>query len=60
MKKSTRKLTLRRETFRVLAGTEFFAVAGANADTGDPIGGCVKRQLMDTGDPVGGCVGVKG
>ena len=58
MKKSTRKITLRRETLRVLVGIELFLVAGAKADTGDPVGGCIKAQLFDTGDPVGGCVNV--
>jgi hypothetical protein len=62
MKKPTRKIALRRETLRVLVGIELLAAAGAdgvvgaNADTGDPIGGCVRPRLVDTGDPVGGCV----
>lgn len=58
MKKATRKIKIRRETLRVLGGMELVAIAGG--DTGDPVGGCVKPQLVDTGDPVGSCVNAKG
>ena len=60
MKKSKRKITHRRETLRFLIGTGLFSVAGAYADTGDPVGGgCVKGLLVDTGDPVAGCANLK-
>jgi hypothetical protein len=47
MKKSTRKIGIRREILRVLGRIDLVAVAGG--DTGDPAGGCVNAQVMDTG-----------
>jgi len=50
MKKSTLKLVIRRETLRVLAGTELVRVAG---------GGNADAQQLDThGGPATGCVNV--
>jgi len=51
MKKSTLKLVIRRETLRVLAGTELVRVAG---------GGNADAQQFDThGGPATGCVNGK-
>jgi hypothetical protein len=59
MKKSMRKIAIRRETLRVLAGTELLLAGGAGAeDPSVPAGGCV-RMAGDTGAPNGGCVNFK-
>ena len=49
MKKSIRKLVIRRETLRELDEWELCRVAGGNQDA----------QLVDTGNAGSGCVGVQ-
>lgn len=49
MKRSTLKLTVRRDTLRVLAGVELARVAGGNQDA----------QLLDSAGPVTGCPDVQ-
>jgi hypothetical protein len=60
MKRSALKLTICRETLRVLGGMELIRVGGGNAgaplfDSGNAVTGCPNVAPFDSAGPVTGC-----
>jgi hypothetical protein len=60
MKKSTLKLSIRRETLRVLADVRLVGIVGGSlaprqADSGDPANGCPNLVTCDSQSPAAGC-----